>query len=274
MKILLRLLAAFLAGALFIVLIQDVIIFPGAMTAFFNQKGERAEVLPKDTNGTFIKTEDGELLEVWKMDASGKAPQNKVIILFHGNGETLESVHHLQRWLSSIGFTNYSFDYRGYGKSTGWPSEEGIYRDSDAIFKHVIQSEKVEPSQIILFAFSIGTAPASYLAAKHEPALLIALAPFKSIPERARDTPIYKPLTPFLRYEFPTDKNIAALKATSLVIAHGAWDTIINPHHSYQLAPLYNGSGSVKTIFHPTARHNDLLRHISEEIEEILLNLG
>ena len=134
---LIRILITLLFFCFFIISTQNFQIFPGAViSAFSNYEGRGT---PKDVEAHFIKTEDNKTIEVWSKNKGSK----KVALIFHGNGGDISNFFAYQDYFSSIGYTTYAFDYRGYGKSSGWPSETGIYLDTDAVIKFILEKEQI-----------------------------------------------------------------------------------------------------------------------------------
>ncbi|GAB4275155.1 MAG: alpha/beta hydrolase [Candidatus Rifleibacteriota bacterium] len=110
----------------------------------------------------FFDTTDGQTLHAVKAEPfSGKA---KHIILFsHGNAGNI--VHRLNKTdhLCKLGFSVFLYDYRGYGKSTGRPTVAGTFLDGEAALDYVINKEKYQKKQIILYGESLGTGISAHL---------------------------------------------------------------------------------------------------------------
>src|SRR5687768_10993637 len=125
MSLLIALAVALLALALFVRWVEP-------RLAFFPFKGE-AET-PRDFGVAFepltIETADGERLRAWSMPAA--APRARVVY-FHGNGGNLSNWSPILAGIVQRGYSVIAVDYRGYGLSTGRPTEQGIYRDVDAL---------------------------------------------------------------------------------------------------------------------------------------------
>src|SRR3982751_1986014 len=99
--------------------------------AFFPSTGERET--PRDFGVPFdavtITTSDGEHLRAWRMHAP--APRAR-IVYFHGNGGNLSNWSPILTAIVKRGYSVFAIDYRGYGESTGRPTERGLYRDVEA----------------------------------------------------------------------------------------------------------------------------------------------
>ena len=110
-----------------------------------------------------IATEDGETLHAWWVPAAGA---RGTVLMFHGNAGNIS--HRLDYLLmfNRLGYAALIVDYRGYGKSTGSPSEEGTYRDALAAWRHLTEGRGIRPADIVIFGESLGAAVASWLAAR------------------------------------------------------------------------------------------------------------
>jgi len=85
----------------------------------------------------------------------------------------------------SQGIVTYGYDYRGYGISTGWPNEGGIYRDVEAIWRQVQSREQATRETTLAFSHSLGGGPSSYVAEKYNLAILMTAATYISVPDGA-----------------------------------------------------------------------------------------
>ena len=226
--------------------------------SILKRRKRNPKTLPFGVQGFFTETEDGKQLEVWHMPVADESVRLPYIgMVFHGNAGSLENFFLMQLWFEELGIPSYSFDYRGFGKSSGWPSEKGLEKDSDAFWKFVTERENADASKIILCAFSLGSPFAARIAAKHHPKLLVLTAPFLSVAEVMQESYLLRCLRPFAWNKLPTNEYVAKLETTDLILAHGTNDNIISEHHSAELAKLYRGSGRVELI-RPPYGHNDL----------------
>ena len=262
-----RLLVSAFTFIVFIVLTQDIQIFPGAFIHLENVN----KALPSRVESFQVVTADGKRLEMWRIPpVTPRSGPLRAALFFHGNGGDLRNFFAYQKWLSDIGYVAYAVDFRGFGKSEGWPSEAGIERDADAALAAVLEREKLEMEQLILFGVSIGTAPAAYLAARSEPGALVLLAPFPNIADVVRTMPLYRPLTPFLWYDFPTEQRVGSLKHACFVVAHGKPDEVIPFSLGARVAAAYHGSGYHEFIQSEVAHHNDIMSSEAVKVKAAL----
>ncbi len=143
---------------------------------------DSVDVLPKDrlphgVEELFIDTEDQVRIQALYLPL---ADSDKVLIYFHGNaGNIYHRIADLVQ-LRKFGVNVVGVSYRGYGKSEGTPSEEGIYQDGDAVFKYVTEELRFSQSNIIVFGRSIGTAVAINSTKNREIGGLILVTPLTS----------------------------------------------------------------------------------------------
>ena len=144
----------------------------------------------------------------------------KAIIRCHGNAEDAEGTLWALRNLIFDGYTVASVDYPGYGLSDGSPDEEGCYRNVHRLYDWLVEKRGFKPEDIIVNGFSIGTGPATELAATRPCGGLILEAPFLSAP-RAVTRVRMLPADPF-----PNLKRIGEVKCRVMAI-HGTDDRAV-----------------------------------------------
>ena len=270
-RLMVRLIIATIAVSAFFVVTQDFHIFPELYTSLLGGKET-----PQDAGVQELTTlaADGQAVMVWRMKANQERAQH-VALLFHGNAERLKSFLRIQRWLSSIGITSYSMEYRGFGGwGSGWPSERGIYSDAEAAFHLLVREEQVPAQDVLILGSSIGTGTAAYIAQKFSAGILVLLSPYTSLTDVVAEMPFYGYLSPFLWYRFPTIEYIRALDQTCVVTAHGRKDTTIPFHHSQELKAAYRGRGTFTLIESDEAGHNDILKYSRGSIEKAIAACG
>lgn len=252
--------ATIVVSAVFI-LTQDIQVFPGTIGSLLGNP----PIAPKDVEEILLPTHDGERIVVWRVEAT--TPKRKqVVFILHGNAETVANALYVQRWLQSLGFTSYALDYRGFGKSSGWPSERGIYIDADATIKLILRREQIIPTNLIVLGNSIGAGPAAYVAAKYKSGTLVLIAPYTSLTNVVSEIPLLGYLSPFLWTSFPTKEFIGKLSDTCVVAAHGRNDSTIPYHHSLELKNSYKGARSYVLLSSDVAGHNDIFASVYENV--------
>lgn len=254
-----------------LVLTQDLQVFPALATSIFKRPKRDPSTLPPGIESFFVETEDGCHIEVWRLATPPDRPkQSYVGVVFHGNGGTLEHFLFPMLWFQEQGITCYSFDYRGFGHSSGWPSESGVYRDSEAVCAFALEQENLTPDEAILLGISVGGAPAAYMAEKLSVKTLVLVAAFTDIKRVIREQIILAPLSPFCRYRFPTIDYIRGLDKTSLVVGHGERDKTVRVSHSHDLISAYSGSGQATHLLCPETGHNAAFFSLKDRIKDSL----
>ena len=157
----------------------------------------------------------------------------KAIIRCHGNAEDAHDTLWALRNLVLDGYTVASVDYPGYGLSDGSPDEEGCYRNVHRLYDWLIEKRGFKPEDIFVDGFSIGTGPATELAATRPCGGLILEAPFLSAPRVVTRVRLL-PIDPF-----PNLKRICDVKCRVLMI-HGTSDRVIPYSHGQALFKLAN----------------------------------
>jgi len=129
----------------------------------------------------YIPTTDGSILHGWNYIApSGR--HKETILLCHGNTGNISYRDFLIEICALYHLNVVMFDYRGYGKSTGYPSQETIYQDGQSVYDWLVKSG-IEPDDIVVWGESLGGSVATYLAATNVCKSLVLLATFASLPD-------------------------------------------------------------------------------------------
>ena len=170
-----------------------------------------------------ISTADGETLHGWWIEHP--APRGQVIY-WHGNGGNLSLWLPVLADLRLRGFSVMAVDYRGYGASTGTPSERGIYRDAEAVTAYYAQHLRGQSTPTIYWGRSLGCAVASYAARRAPPDGLILESPFPNVRALFSGNPIMLALSFFSSYRFATAEHLQGYRA-SLLVMHGDADSIV-----------------------------------------------
>lgn len=157
----------------------------------------------------------------------------KALIRCHGNAEDMMGTLWALGDLAEQGYTVAAVDYPGYGLSDGSPTEEGCYRNVHRLYDWLIETRGFKPEDIYVDGFSIGSGPATELAATKPVGGLILEAPFLSAPRVVTRVRIL-PVDPF-----PNLKRIGDVKCPVLIM-HGTKDNVIPYNHGKELFELAN----------------------------------
>jgi fermentation-respiration switch protein FrsA (DUF1100 family) len=198
-----------------------------------------------------IVTADGERLRAWHLPrADAVAP----VIYFHGNGGNLSVWSDVLVGIVQRGYEVVAVDYRGFGLSTGTPSEQGLYRDVDATLTFVNSGLRRRDVPVIYWGRSIGTVMASYAASRQTPDGVILEAGFPDARSIFAGNPVMLALTMFASYRFPAAQWMSSVTAPALVI-HGDHDSVIAHSLGRKLYESLPGPKRFVTI--PGGDHND-----------------
>ena len=181
--------------------------------------------------GVFIDSTDGVRLHGWFIPA----PNPRGVLLFlHGNAGNI--THRLDSiaLFHAQDLSVFIFDYRGYGKSSGRPSEDGTYDDAAAAWNYLINDRQLDAEGMLIFGRSLGASIATELATHVKPAGLIIESAFTSVPDIAAELYRFLPVRTLARFEFDTKKYIAGISCPLLVI-HSIDDEIIPVRHGERL---------------------------------------
>jgi len=201
----------------------------------------------------FFDTEDGELLHGWFFPAEKDSP---VILHFHGNAGNISHRLDLIQPLLRKGFSVFLFDYRGFGKSSGRPSETGLYRDGIAAWAYLVEKEKIAPERIVLHGHSIGAAVAIEVALQKKVRGLVIESAFTSTKDMAKTLALFALVSPVLPAHYNNLEKISRVPFPMLII-HGERDEIV-PFSMGQ--KLFESAAEPKFLYPvKDAGHNDVL---------------
>jgi fermentation-respiration switch protein FrsA (DUF1100 family) len=181
-----------------------------------------------------LTSSDGEKLIAWHLPPRGDRP---VLLYFHGNAGALDLRVERFRWIVAEGDGLLALSYRGYGGSTGAPSEQGLIRDAQAAYNFA--AARYPSARIVLWGESLGTAVAIALAATNDVGGLILDAPFTSAADVGAAAYPIVPVHWLIRDSFRSDLRIAKVTAPVLVL-HGARDRVVPIRFGERLFALAN----------------------------------
>ena len=260
------------AFLLFIILTQDLQIYAEVLFKLTGRAGQYDPPKPgSNAADYFAQTAGGQRIHFRRWGPTGNSRTSlRTAIISHGNAGTMDDFHTIPKWLAAQGIAVYVYDYRGYGLSTGWPSERGLYQDVETIWREAQQRDTATPETTLLFGHSLGGGPATYLAEKIQTAVLLLASTYTSIPDRAALHPLFGRLAPFVWTKFPNRERIAHLRDTCLIVIHARNDDTMPYAMSLQLRDAYKGTNRALFAEHPTAGHADIIGEIPALAEPLL----
>ena len=220
----------------------------------------------------WFQSGDGTKLFGWYVESD---PTSVVMLWCHGNAGNIINRLENMRELHRIGLSVFIFDYRGYGRSQGSPSEEGLYHDALGAHDYLTRNRMIPPERIVLFGRSLGAAVAGELAVQKPAAGLILESSFPSIGAVAKFHYGGLPLHWLLGAEFSLIDRLPQLSLPKLII-HGDQDDIIPLELGRQ---VFEAAKPPKFFYAiPGADHNNTylvggaayFRRLAEFIESVL----
>ncbi len=170
-----------------------------------------------------IQTDDGETLHGWWLEHPAPRAQ---VLFFHGNGGNLSGWLGVFVELRRRGFSVLAVDYRGYGNSTGTPSERGLYRDAEATLRVFGERLRRTNVPVMYWGRSIGAPVAAYAATRTVPDAVVLDSPFPEIGSILGSNLLLRFLHLFSSYSFPTSRFLEQYDGPLLVV-HGDQDSIV-----------------------------------------------
>jgi fermentation-respiration switch protein FrsA (DUF1100 family) len=190
--------------------------------------------LPQAAEEVLI-TADGERVIAWHVPPREGQP---VVLYFHGNGGALWLRAARFRALTAEGVGLLALSYRGYGGSSGSPSEAGLIADAHAAY--AFAAARYAPERIALWGESLGTGVAIALAAERPVTRIVLEAPFTSAADIAASVYPFVPVRLLMKDQFRSDERIARVRAPVLVI-HGEHDRVVPVRFGERLYALIPG---------------------------------
>lgn len=177
------------------------------------------------------------------------------LVYCHGQGGDITDAWPRIELLAPLGYSLFVWDYRGFGRSTGTPSERGIHDDEEALWSTFMSD--VGGDELIYYGRSFGGAPCIDLAARHPPGALVEESTFTSVDALVADGAYVD-----LPRSFVADDSWNSLAKMPLIGAvpflalHGAADDYVQPKYSVELAAAH--PGTTQLVLVPGADHGDV----------------
>jgi uncharacterized protein len=182
-----------------------------------------------------LTTSDGETLIAWYIAPAAGRP---LILYFHGNGGGLDLRNIRFQKLTETGNGLLAIEYRGYGASTGAPTERGLHLDGEAAYDEAL-ALGVPADRLVVMGESLGTGVAVALAARHDVGALVLDSPYSSVEDVAASLYWMLPVRLLIRDKFHSDEKITAVTAPVLMV-HGSNDWVVPIRFGEKLFALAN----------------------------------
>ncbi len=207
------------------------------------------ETHPAGARSLRLPTGDAEL-KIWVVERPG----SKAILYFGGNAEDV--AYNLASFTAAFpAHSLYLVNYRGYGGSTGEPSESGLLSDAVEVFDHVHASHP----EIAVVGRSLGSGVAVHVASIRDVSRLVLVTPFDSLVNVAREHFRYFPVSWLMRDRYDSAARAASIRAPVLIVMAGA-DEIISRARSDALVAAFEPARATVTVLDGVG-HNGIDAH-------------
>jgi fermentation-respiration switch protein FrsA (DUF1100 family) len=182
-----------------------------------------------------LQTAGGTRIHAWWCPAKDWQPGQGALLYCHGNAGNLSGrADSIALWQKALGISVLIFDYPGYGRSEGIPTEAGCYAAADAAYQWLTGTMEVPPGQLLLYGGSLGGGVAVDLACRNPHRALILVKTFTSIPDAAQSVYPWLPARWLVRNRFDNLEKIVRCPAP-IFVAHGTADRLIPFVHGQRL---------------------------------------
>ena len=196
---------------------------------------------------TIILKNDDLSLHGWILNRG----QQKALIYFGGNSEDItDNINQFKDLFKN--HTVYLINYRGYGKSQGKPTEQGLFSDAIFIYDQILNSH----SSISLMGRSLGSGVAVYLASKRNIKQLLLLTPYDSLAEVAQTHYPYFPTRYLLKDRFDSVSYAKDINVPTLIVS-AEFDQVVPVKHAEKLRDQFT-QARVSYYLIAGAEHNDV----------------
>jgi len=211
----------------------------------------------------YITTPDGNRLHAWfiKQDTPEETKSRPTLLFFHANAGNMGfRLPNLKKLHEIVGVNILILSYRGYGESTGSPTEEGLMMDCEATYQHLRGRTDIDQNRVLIFGRSLGGACAVSVCARHNDQIrgLILENTFTCISDMVDQLfPILKFFKRWiLRMHWPSIRRIALISHPILFIS-GLRDEVVPADQMERLFQAAVGSRDRRMKIVPTGQHND-----------------
>lgn len=251
MRGVLNILAA--AGILYGVILLLVFLFQERLV-YFPEVGRELTTTPRakglDYEDVTLHTADGVALHGWWVPARNA---RGTVLIFHGNAGNISHRIDYLTMFNRLGYAVLIIDYRGYGRSSGAPSEEGTYRDAEASWQFLTETRGVKPQDVVILGESLGGGVATWLAARHPPRALILASVFTSVPDLGARVYPWLPVRLLARIGYNSLERMPTI-TVPVLIAHSRGDDIVPFAHG---EALFAAAREPKQFLVMSGGHND-----------------
>lgn len=197
-----------------------------------------------------LKTKDGINISAWYIPAER---ERGVLLFCHGNAGNISHRLDSIRIFHDLNLSVLIFDYRGYGKSKGSPTENGTYLDAESAWDYLVNVRHVKPEKVILFGRSLGSAIAAETAIRRKAGAIIIESGLTSIPDLGAKFFPHLPVRLISRYHYSTIDKVGMIDIPKLFI-HSRQDELIPFEQGIR---LFEKASAPKEFLQITGSHNE-----------------
>lgn len=198
----------------------------------------------------FFDSDDGLKLNGWFIPAGN--PRG-TLLFCHGNAGNISHRIEIIKIFNKLNLNIFIFDYRGYGKSQGSPTEAGLYRDAQAAYKYLLSRKNVNKETVVIYGKSIGANVAIDLASKVKAAVLISESGFSSAYDMGKKLFPYLPIKWIITVKYDALTKIKNISIPKLII-HSQDDEIV----PFELGnKLFEAASQPKEFYQMQGGHNE-----------------
>ncbi len=259
------------AGILFVVFLFQTRLF---FTPTYYRDDEKFQKIEEFLTPLALLSEDDTLLEGILYDPniedilSDKASERRIILYFGGvQQDSVALVEKFAAHYPDMPFITYN--YRGYGKSEGKPSQSKLFMDAIHIYDDLVIRYGYKPEEIILMGYSLGSGVASFLGSQRQVKEIMLIAPYDSVYEVMKRRYPFSGIHWILRQKFPSTDFVPHIDVPIHIYA-ASDDKVVNIKHAKMLKNHVNnlaGFYEYGNVSHDSILFN---RDVVEHIQEIL----
>ena len=211
---------------------------------------------PSGFDDVRIETSDGLKLRAFYRPAKPGLP---TLLFFHGNGSDIEGSAYATRLLVAQGYGALLPEYRGYGGNPGSPNEQGLYRDGEASMAW-LAGKGIAVERVVVIGNSLGSGPATEVAARHRIAGLVLVSGFASLVRVAGEQYPFVPASLLVLDRYDNLTRFPSITCPTMLL-QGTADTLVPIAHSRALAAA-NPIAMLELV--PGAGHELAYRDVSQ----------
>ncbi|MDR3613353.1 MAG: alpha/beta hydrolase [Candidatus Obscuribacterales bacterium] len=247
-------------------ILQPILLHPEIGTT---ENYERAVVTGIKRTDIDIPTVDGNKMHAWLFTLPNA---NKIAIVSHGNAANIAYRLHIAKALLKAGCSVLLYDYRGYGKSTGNATMNGILEDGITVYDYVHNTLKYDDKHIILYGESIGSGVTCHIASLRPCLGVIIQSGLASIPSTAKAQIPFLAIFPDFVFAQPHFANAEALSKihVPILLIHGKLDHTVASSESAKMFARANEPQTLIWLDH--CGHNDVGDQDSQLFHESIEN--